>query len=201
MHELTSCSVTGTATDLEGTDLLSEENLTDINDIAAVLKLWFRELPEPLLTWELYHQFIEIASASFFRLHVRARLTPTRLAEIENDRLRHIRLHERVNDLPDPNYATLKFLMGHLDKVAQHESVNQMSVSNLAIVFGPNLLGAPPPHLQQHYAQQAAQAQAQNAGDAVNGAGAASGGGLIDMQWQSKAIETILRHYHEIFVE
>ena len=36
-------------------------------------------------------------------------------AEIENDRLRHIRLHERVNDLPDPNYATLKFLMGHLD--------------------------------------------------------------------------------------
>lgn len=35
--------------------------------------------------------------------------------EIENDRLRHIRLHERVNDLPDPNYATLKYLMGHLD--------------------------------------------------------------------------------------
>ena len=36
--------------------------------------------------------------------------------EIENDRLRHIRLHERVNELPDPNYATLKYLMGHLDK-------------------------------------------------------------------------------------
>lgn len=35
---------------------------------------------------------------------------------IENDRLRHIRLHERVNELPDPNYAALKFLMGHLDK-------------------------------------------------------------------------------------
>lgn len=49
--------------DVEGTDLLSEENLTDINDTAAVLKLWFRELPEPLLTWELYHQFIDVASA------------------------------------------------------------------------------------------------------------------------------------------
>lgn len=49
-------------TDLDGTDLLSEENLSDINDIAAVLKLWFRELPEPLLTWELYHQFIDAAS-------------------------------------------------------------------------------------------------------------------------------------------
>lgn len=37
--------------------------------------------------------------------------------EIENDRLRHIRLHERVNDLPDPNYATLKYFMGHLHKL------------------------------------------------------------------------------------
>ena len=34
--------------------------------------------------------------------------------EIENDRLRHIRIHERVNDLPDANYATLKYFMGHL---------------------------------------------------------------------------------------
>lgn len=48
--------------DVEGTDLLSEENLTDINDTAAVMKLWIRELPEPLLTWDLYQGFIEAAS-------------------------------------------------------------------------------------------------------------------------------------------
>lgn len=36
------------------------------------------------------------------------------IVEIENERLRHIRLHERVNELPDPNYATLKFFLGHL---------------------------------------------------------------------------------------
>ena len=40
------------------------------------------------------------------------------MSGIENDRLRHIRLHERVNDLPDPNYATLKYFMGHLHKSA-----------------------------------------------------------------------------------
>lgn len=34
----------------------------------------------------------------------------------ENDRLRHIKLHEQVNELPDPNYATLKYFMGHLDR-------------------------------------------------------------------------------------
>ena len=37
-------------------------------------------------------------------------------AGVENDRLRHIRLHERVNELPDPNYATLKYFMGHLHR-------------------------------------------------------------------------------------
>lgn len=82
----------------------------------------------------------------------------------DNDRLRHIRLHEQVNELPDPNYATLKFFMGHLDRyvmmtlrppmdqnqtngafrIRRKESINQMSVSNLSIVFGPTLLGAPP---------------------------------------------------------
>ena len=38
------------------------------------------------------------------------------IAEIENERLRHIRLHERVNELPDPNYATLKYFLGHLQR-------------------------------------------------------------------------------------
>ncbi|GAA5850966.1 hypothetical protein JCM3766R1_003960 [Sporobolomyces carnicolor] len=182
--------------DLEGTDLLSEENLSDINDIAAVLKLWFRELPEPLLTWELYHQFIDVA-------------------KIENDRLRHIRLHERVNELPDPNYATLKFLMGHLDKVAARDSINQMSVSNLAIVFGPNLLSPPPPHLAHHFPpppQPSASATTNssatptpgvNGEGGVNGQAVVAGGStsLADTQWKCKCVETILAHYKEIFVE
>lgn len=81
-------------------------------------------------------------------------------AGVDNDRLRHIRLHERVNELPDPNYATLKYFMGHLnrcvpdsvlgcvrlwteyvypDRIAEFESENAMSVQNLAIVFGPTL--------------------------------------------------------------
>lgn len=168
--------------DTEAVDLLSEENLSDINDIAAVLKLWFRELPEPLLTWELYHAFIDAA-------------------KIDNDRLRHIRLHERINELPDPNYATLKFLMGHLDKVAQHESVNQMSRSNLAIVFGPNLLGAPPPQLAHLYPGPTSASGADGTPSSAGGGGGSGGGGLQDMQWQCKCIETILLHFVEIFVE
>jgi hypothetical protein len=40
---------------------MSEEWSADINVVSGALKLWFRELPEPLLTYGLYHQFIEAA--------------------------------------------------------------------------------------------------------------------------------------------
>ncbi|BEI85216.1 hypothetical protein CcaverHIS002_0506170 [Cutaneotrichosporon cavernicola] len=141
--------------DVDGVDIMDEAWSSDINEVSGALKLWFRELPEPLLTYGLYHGFIDAAKKDI-------------------DRLRHIRLHEQVNDLPDPNYATLKYFMGHLDKVRRHEGVNQMSASNLSIVFGPTLLGAPPEE---------------------------GGLKLEDMSYQCKAIETILEKYHEIFVE
>jgi len=40
---------------------MSDEWSADINVVSGALKLWFRELPEPLLTYGLYHQFIEAA--------------------------------------------------------------------------------------------------------------------------------------------
>lgn len=137
--------------DLGSVDLDADEWSGDINNVASVLKLWLRELPDPLMTYELHNGFLEAARN-------------------ENDRLRHIRLHERVNDLPDPNYATLKYLMGHLNKIAQYEEINNMSISNLSIVFGPTLFG------QQRGVQ-------------------------IDAALQNKAVETILKHYSDIFVD
>jgi hypothetical protein len=86
--------------------------------VTSVLKLWLRELPEPLLTMHLHQGFLSAASKhshSFGGLQ--GQLKPfVILPEIENDRLRHIRLHERVNELPDANYATLKYFLGHLHR-------------------------------------------------------------------------------------
>ncbi|KAK7466328.1 Rho GTPase-activating protein [Stygiomarasmius scandens] len=146
--------------DLDTVDLDSSEWSSDINNVTSVLKMWLRELPEPLMTFSLQQSFIEAA-------------------KIENDRLRHIRLHERVNDLPDPNYATLKYLLGHLYQIYQHSSANSMSVQNLAIVFGPTLFGSPAP----------------NAPNPV------TNGVIADAPYQNMAIETILKHYSDIFVE
>ncbi|KAF8141964.1 hypothetical protein EV363DRAFT_1249073 [Boletus edulis] len=147
--------------DMDSVDLDSDEWTSDINNVTSALKLWFRELSDPLLTRNLHQGFIDAA-------------------RIENDRLRHIRLHERVNDLPDPNYATLKYLMGHLHKIARCEADNSMSIQNLAIVFGPTLFGQ------------------------ISSNGSVSGhvnGSMVDAAYQSKAIETILEHYTDIFVD
>ncbi|KAF5343826.1 hypothetical protein D9757_013914 [Collybiopsis confluens] len=143
--------------DLNAVDLDAQEWSSDINNVTGVLKLWLRELPEPLMTFSLQQGFIEAA-------------------KIENDRLRHIRLHERVNDLPDPNYATLKYLLAHLHRVNQHASENSMTTQNLAIVFGPTLFGQP-----------------------ASSAGASNS--IADAPFQNQAIETILMHYTDIFVD
>jgi len=143
--------------DLEAVDLNNQEWSSDINNVTSVLKMWLRELPEPLMTFNLQHGFTEAA-------------------KIENDRLRHIRLHERVNDLPDPNYATLKYLLGHLHRINQYASENSMTMQNLAIVFGPTLFGQPAP-------------------------AADPSSSIADAPHQNQAIETILNHYTDIFVD
>ncbi|KAF8801325.1 RhoGAP-domain-containing protein [Phlegmacium glaucopus] len=143
--------------DLEAVDLDAPEWSSDINNVASVMKMWLRELPEPLMTQTLHQGFIEAA-------------------KIENDKLRHIRLHERVNELPDPNYATLKYFLGHLHRINQNAAENSMSMQNLAIVFGPTLFGQHAP---------------------VNG----QGGVIADTPFQNQAIETILNHYTDIFID
>lgn len=47
--------------DVDRVDLSSPDILSDINDVTGVLKLWFRELPDPLMTYELYNSFMEAA--------------------------------------------------------------------------------------------------------------------------------------------
>lgn len=48
--------------DLDSVDLDHAEWSSDINNVTSVLKMWFRELPDPLLTVHLQQGFIEAAS-------------------------------------------------------------------------------------------------------------------------------------------
>uniref|UniRef100_A0A667ZCP9 ABR activator of RhoGEF and GTPase n=1 Tax=Myripristis murdjan TaxID=586833 RepID=A0A667ZCP9_9TELE len=110
-----------TAFDTNTKDILVMLSDMDINAIAGTLKLYFRELPEPLLTDRLYPAFMEGIALS----------DP---AAKENCMMHLLR------SLPDPNLITFLTLLEHLKRVAEKEPINKMSLHNLATVFGPTLL-------------------------------------------------------------
>ncbi|XP_053296891.1 active breakpoint cluster region-related protein isoform X1 [Pleuronectes platessa] len=123
--------ISGVATDIQALkaafdtntkDILMMLSDMDINAIAGTLKLYFRELPEPLLTDRLYPAFMEGIALS----------DP---AAKENCMMHLLR------SLPDPNLMTFLSLLEHLKhSVAEKEPINKMSLHNLATVFGPTLL-------------------------------------------------------------
>ncbi|XP_062816796.1 active breakpoint cluster region-related protein isoform X2 [Anolis carolinensis] len=122
--------ISGVATDIQALkaafdanskDILMMLSDMDINAIAGTLKLYFRELPEPLLTDRLYPAFMEGIALSD--------------AAAKENCMMHL-----LRSLPDPNLITFLFLLEHLKRAAEKEPVNKMSLHNLATVFGPTLL-------------------------------------------------------------
>ncbi|XP_041475807.1 rho GTPase-activating protein 45-like isoform X2 [Lytechinus variegatus] len=96
--------------------------------ITSTLKLYLRQLPEPLLTFNLYPDFI--AAAKEF---------PQKEGVVYDDAEVIARFKQVVNKLPQLHHNTAKVLMYHLKRVSD-EPLNHMSGSNLGIVFGPTLL-------------------------------------------------------------
>ncbi|KAF2477269.1 GTPase activating protein [Lindgomyces ingoldianus] len=109
----------------------------DVNSVAGLLKQFFRELPDPLLTSEFYSKYIEAA-------------------RIEDDTMRRDSMHALINALPDPNYATLRALVLHLYRVQQASEVNRMSTANLGICWAPSIMG---PHKGNNMADAGLQAR------------------------------------------
>jgi hypothetical protein len=109
-------------------------DLTDVhpNVIANVVKLYMRQLPEPLMTFRLYSEFIRVG---------RACPAPGSGASAPADEREAVtQLAKLCGQLPKHHYNTLGFLCHHLNRVAEQAEVNNMPASNLAIVFGPTLL-------------------------------------------------------------
>lgn len=93
----------------------------DPHAVAGALKCYLRELPEPLLTFELYNDWFKAA------------------AEKETDeKLKQLRTV--LQKLPAENYNNLRYLVQFLSHLSEQQAVNKMTPSNIAIVLGPNLL-------------------------------------------------------------
>ncbi|GFO47020.1 rho GTPase activating protein 32 [Plakobranchus ocellatus] len=100
-------------------DLTEECYLQDIHSISSLLKMYFRELPNPLLTYQLYDKFA---------------------AAVRDEDNKLLRIHDVVQQLPPPHYRTTEYLMRHLARVAAFGPETEMHSKNLAIVWAPNLL-------------------------------------------------------------
>uniref|UniRef100_A0A9J7XIL2 Rho GTPase activating protein 22 n=2 Tax=Cyprinus carpio TaxID=7962 RepID=A0A9J7XIL2_CYPCA len=96
---------------------------TDVHTVASLLKLYLRELPEPVVPFCKYEDFLTCAQL---------------LAKDEEEGIQE--LEKLVTTLPAANYNLLKYICKFLDEVQSHSSENKMGVQNLATVFGPNIL-------------------------------------------------------------
>nr|XP_035112174.2 rho GTPase-activating protein 9 isoform X2 [Callithrix jacchus] len=104
----------------EGRLDLDSAEWDDIHVVTGALKLFLRELPQPLVPQLLLP-------------HFRAAL-----ALLESEQCLS-QIQELIGSMPKPNHDTLRYLLEHLCRVIAHSDKNRMTPHNLGIVFGPTL--------------------------------------------------------------
>ncbi|XP_004614139.3 rho GTPase-activating protein 15 [Sorex araneus] len=102
---------------------LDDSQWEDIHVVTGALKMFFRELPEPLFPYRFFEQFVDA---------IKNQDNSKRIEAIKS----------LVQKLPPPNRDTMNVLFGHLNKIVANASKNLMSTQSLGIVFGPTLLRA-----------------------------------------------------------
>uniref|UniRef100_A0A8C4V530 Rho GTPase-activating protein 44 n=1 Tax=Falco tinnunculus TaxID=100819 RepID=A0A8C4V530_FALTI len=98
-----------------------QEYSADPHAIAGALKSYLRELPEPLMTFELYEEWIQASN-------------------IPEQEKRLQALWSTCEKLPKANYNNIRYVIKFLAKLTEYQDTNKMTPSNVAIVLGPNLL-------------------------------------------------------------
>ncbi|XP_040027207.2 rho GTPase-activating protein 12 isoform X13 [Gasterosteus aculeatus] len=100
---------------------LNDEKWEDIHVTTGALKMYFRELPEPLFTYTFFHDFVGAIKISDYKQRVQS-------------------IKDLVRQLPKPNHDTMQALFKHLRRVIEYGEENRMTTQSVAIVFGPTLL-------------------------------------------------------------
>ncbi|XP_016431336.1 rho GTPase-activating protein 9-like [Sinocyclocheilus rhinocerous] len=100
---------------------LDDPQWEDIHVITGALKLFFRELPEPLVPYGFFHDVVETVKLSDYLDKV--------------DRLKLL-----VLSMPPHNQHTLQHMIQHLRRVMERSDSNRMTTQNIGIVFGPTLM-------------------------------------------------------------
>uniref|UniRef100_A0A670KAV5 Phorbol-ester/DAG-type domain-containing protein n=1 Tax=Podarcis muralis TaxID=64176 RepID=A0A670KAV5_PODMU len=116
------------------------------HDISNVLKLYLRQLPEPIMPFRMYNSLMGLAKES---VQGGAEGRPGKsIAELvdrgpETEKVvvaLVTKLRELLKELPSENLSTLKYIVLHLRRIVEVEQENKMTPGNLGIVFGPTLM-------------------------------------------------------------
>lgn len=105
----------------KGEDISEKISAFSVHSASGVLKLFFRQLPEPLFTFDLFDSLVKST-------------------EIEEEAARLEKNKAILKQLPKHNYSLIAKLFLFLAKITKLSEVNKMNSSNLGIVFGPTLL-------------------------------------------------------------
>ncbi|XP_045436801.1 rho GTPase-activating protein 25 isoform X5 [Pipistrellus kuhlii] len=96
---------------------------TDVHTVASLLKLYLRDLPEPVVPWSQYEGFL-----------LCGQLMNADEAKAQQE------LMKQLSTLPQDNYSLLSYICRFLHEIQLNCAVNKMSVDNLATVIGVNLI-------------------------------------------------------------
>lgn len=119
----------------------------DVHTIAGLLKLYLRELKEPLFTYALYDQWID---ATVKTLNPSTALTATQsnssepTPSVQSSSITLKALEQVVEQLPKANYDNLRLLIRFLHILTCHQEFNRMTATNLAITMAPSLIWSKP---------------------------------------------------------
>ncbi|XP_074834703.1 rho GTPase-activating protein 45 [Carettochelys insculpta] len=118
------------------------------HDISNVLKLYLRQLPEPIMPFRLYNELMGLAKESLQGggdTKTKSGKGGPELVDkgAETDKMvvtLVTKLKDLLKELPQENLATLQYIVQHLRRIVEVEQDNKMTSSNLGIVFGPTLM-------------------------------------------------------------
>ncbi|XP_012261034.1 SLIT-ROBO Rho GTPase-activating protein 1-like isoform X2 [Athalia rosae] len=119
-----------------GEDPLADvTDASDINSVAGVLKLYLRELREPLFPIIYFEHLME-------------------LAQLESKQEFVLKMKELISSLPRPVVIVMRYLFAFLNHLSEFSDENMMDPYNLAICFGPTLVPVPEDKDQVQYQNQ-----------------------------------------------
>uniref|UniRef100_A0A8C1ZYY7 Rho GTPase-activating protein 29 n=1 Tax=Cyprinus carpio TaxID=7962 RepID=A0A8C1ZYY7_CYPCA len=160
-----------------GKDLVELSDLHP-HDISNVLKLYLRQLPEPLILYRYYNDIIGLSkeTQNVGETDSTKEKSPGEQLCLSIELKRVLfKIRDLLRQLPAAHYKTLQFLITHLHRVSEQAEENKMTTSNLGIIFGPTLIK--PRQLEAEVSLSS----------------------LVDYPHQARMVDLLIRHHQMIF--